>query len=152
MTFLSHSLYDMPGRAPHMDVLFWGQRDFPITFSNRDTPRTLEVVIEEVLWSIRGSHQTIWSSPLTSVKCHSVAWTNTMAPTSDQTLHQIMTWIPNLTFYRITWGFHTWFATGVACRQETLNPPDTWSRLIWDLQMFYLWRPVLFPNLWFVRI
>ena len=25
-------------------------------------------------------------------------------------------------------GFHRTFATGVACRQGTLNPPDTWSR------------------------
>ena len=31
-------------------------------------------------------------------------------------------------FYRILRGFHRKFATGVACRQETLTPPDTWSR------------------------
>ena len=36
------------------------------------------------------------------------------------------------TFYRA-------FATGVTCRQWTLTPPDTWSRLYWDLHiMFYL--------------
>ena len=39
IAFLSQSLYDMPGIAPHMDVLFWGQRDFPISFSNIDTSR-----------------------------------------------------------------------------------------------------------------
>ena len=38
-------------------------------------------------------------------------------------------------------------ATGVTCRQGTLTPPDTWSRSIWDLHMFYLLRPILFPNL-----
>ena len=36
--------------------------------------------------------------------------------------------VPNLTFYRILSGFHRTFATGVACRQGTLTPPDTWSR------------------------
>ena len=36
--------------------------------------------------------------------------------------------VPNSTFYRILSGFHRTFATGVACRQGTLTPPDTWSR------------------------
>ena len=39
---------------------------------------TLEIVIEEVLWSIRVSYKTIWSSPLTNVKWHSVAWPYTV--------------------------------------------------------------------------
>ena len=39
MVSLFRSLYGMPGLAPHMDVLSWGQRDFQISFSNRDTPR-----------------------------------------------------------------------------------------------------------------
>ena len=43
--------------------------------------------------------------------------------------------------------FHRTFATGVACRQETLTPPDTWSRPIWDLHMFYLMGPIFFSNL-----
>ena len=69
---------------------------------------TLEIVIEEVLWSIRESYQTIWSFPLTNVKWHSVTWPYTMT-----------------TPYLSDW---TEFATDVACRQETLTPPDTWSR------------------------
>ena len=36
--------------------------------------------------------------------------------------------VPNSTFYRSLSGFHRTFATGVACRQGTLTPPDTWSR------------------------
>ena len=36
--------------------------------------------------------------------------------------------VPNSTFSRILSGFHRTFATGVACRQGTLTPPDTWSR------------------------
>ena len=37
--------------------------------------------------------------------------------------------VPDSTFYQILSGFHITFATGVACRQGTLTPPDTWSRL-----------------------
>ena len=42
-------------------------------------------------------------------------------------------------FYQIL-GFHWAFAAGVARQQETLTPPDTWSRSIWVLHMFYLLR------------
>ena len=44
---------------------------------------TLEIVIEEVLWSILGSYQTIWSFPLTNVKWHSVTWLYTMTTPND---------------------------------------------------------------------
>ena len=44
MVFLFHILYDMPGLAPQINVLFWGQRDFPISFSNRDHWSTVFVV------------------------------------------------------------------------------------------------------------
>ena len=50
-------------------------------------------------------------------------------------------------FYQIMRGFYKTFAMSVACRQGTLTYPDTWSRPIWDLHMFYLFRPILFPNL-----
>ena len=66
----------------------------------------LEIVIEEVLWSIRWSHQTIWSFPLTNVKWHSVTWPYTM------TTHYWSDFVPNSTFYRILSGFHRTFATG----------------------------------------
>ena len=36
MAFLSLSLYDTPGLAPRMNVLFWGPGDLPISYSNRD--------------------------------------------------------------------------------------------------------------------
>ena len=31
------------------------------------------------------------------------------------------------TFYLIVQGFHRTYATGAACQQRTLTPPDTWS-------------------------
>ena len=36
--------------------------------------------------------------------------------------------VSNSTFYLILSGSHWTYATGVACRQGTLTPPDTWSR------------------------
>ena len=65
-------------------------------------------------------------------------------PPTDQTS------VPNSTFYRILSGFHRTFATGVACRQGTLTPLDTWSRpfcsnvieysrnLIWPRSIFFI--------------
>ena len=122
MASLFRSLYGMPWLAPRMDVLSWGRRDSQISFSNRDTSRNAWNVIEEVLWSIRRSYQTIWSFPLTNVNWHSVTWPYTM------TTPYWSDFVPNSTFYRILSGFHGAFATGVACRQGTLTPPDTWSR------------------------
>ena len=46
--------------------------------SNRLLKQGYEIVTEEVLWSIRGSYQTIRSSSLTNDKWHSVAWPYTM--------------------------------------------------------------------------
>ena len=67
--------------------------------------------------------QTIWSFPLTNVKWHSVTWPYTI------TTPYWSDFVPNSTFNRNLSGFHRTFATGVACRQRTLTPPDTWSRL-----------------------
>ena len=61
-------------------------------------------------------------------------------------LKSVTSW-RNSTFYRLMRGFHRTFAIGIACWHGTLTPPDTWSRPIWDLHMFYLLRPILFPNL-----
>ena len=58
---------------------------------------TLEIVIQEVLWSIRGSCWAIWSNPLTNVKWHSDPWpTVTSLPIRLST--NFMTFIPSLTF------------------------------------------------------
>ena len=58
---------------------------------------TLEIVIQEVLWSIRGSYWAIWSNPLTNVKWHSDPWpTVTSLPIGLST--NFMTFIPSLTF------------------------------------------------------
>ena len=99
---------------------------------------TLEIVIQEVLWSIWGCYQTIWSFPLTNVKWHSVTWPYTM------TTPYWSDFVPNSTLYRILSCFHRSFATGVACRQGTLTPPDTWSRTLGTFRCFYLLRPILF--------
>ena len=71
MTFLSLSYTIRP------DVLIvWmfyseGQATFQWATQIGIPRGTLEIVIQEVLWSIRGSYSAIWSLPLTNVKWHS---------------------------------------------------------------------------------
>ena len=55
--------------------------------------------------------------------------------------------LPNSTFYLLMRGVHIRLATGVACWERTLTPPDTLSCPIFDLHMFYVLRLILFPNL-----
>ena len=127
MAFSSLSLYNTPGLAPNMDVI----GDFPISFWGI-TRGTLEVDIQLVSWSIRGSYSAIWNLPLTNAKWQSDPWrvSVTSKPNFDQ-FHDLDT---ELDLHRITNGFHRAFATGVACKQRTLTLPDTWFRLIfWRL-------------------
>ena len=61
MALSFHSWYDIPLLASHMNIQFWELGGFPISYSNRDISWniihywTLEIVIPEALWSIRGS-------------------------------------------------------------------------------------------------
>ena len=79
-------------------------------------------------------------------------------PTLIHTLHQFMTafpwldFLPTLTLLLNT-GFHRASATGVACWQGTLTPPDTWSCPTLGLACVLMSRPispelVLSPDLW----
>ena len=125
--------------------------------------RAFEIVSKEVLWSVWGSYQTIWGSPLPNVTRHSGGWPYTVTPSIDQTLQPffypllIWTLIPNLTFNLIVWSFHRTFAAGAACQQRTLTPPDTWSCPTLGLACVLMSRPippelVLFPDFWVSNI
>ena len=62
---------------------------------------TFEIVPQEVLWSIWGSHQTLWSLPLPNVTWHSGTWPYTMTPSIVQTLHLFANVLPNWTLIPI---------------------------------------------------
>ena len=69
----------------------------------------------------------------------------------------IWTLLPNLTFYLIVQGFHRTYATGAACQQGTLTPPDTWSCPTLGLACVLMSRPispelVLSPDFWISNI
>ena len=88
------SLYDTPGLAPIMNVLFWGPGDFPVRI-----PRgLLKIVIQEVLWSLRGSYTAMWSLPFTNIKWHSDPWPVTLTSQPIRRSTNFMTLIPSLTF------------------------------------------------------
>ena len=59
---------------------------------------SLEIVIQEVLWSIRGSYTAIWSLPLTNVKCDSDPWPGTVILQSIRPSTNFMTTLPSLPF------------------------------------------------------
>ena len=123
---------------------------------------TFEIVSKEVLWSVRRSYQTIWGPPLPNATRRSGWWPHTVTPSIDKTLHQfwpllIWTLLPNLTFILIVQGFHRTYATGAACQQRTLTPPDTWSCPTLGLTCVLMSRPispelVLSPDFWFSNI
>ena len=50
--------------------------------------------------------------------------------------------LPNLTFYLIVQGFLRTCATGVACQQRTLTPPDAWSCPFLGLACVLMSRPI----------
>ena len=70
-----------------------------------------------------------------------------MTPSIDRTLHQFLT-ITDLDlntefdFYLIVQGFHRTYATGAACQQRTLTPPDTWSCPTLGLACALMSRPI----------
>ena len=70
---------------------------------------------------------------------------------------QIWTLLPNWTFYLIVQGFDRTYATGAACQQRTLTPPDTWSCPTLGLECVLMSRPispelVLSPDFWISNI
>ena len=73
---------------------------------------TFDIVPQEVLWSIWGYHQRLWSLPLPNVTWHSGTWPYAMTHSIDQTLHQfanlLPTWtlLPILTLLPNLGGFH----------------------------------------------
>ena len=126
--------------------MFYSEGDTTFKYASRIGVRqgTFWVVIEEVLWSVRGSYQAIWSSSLTHAKWHSVADQIQWQPSTDQSLYQSVTFLPNSTCYWRLKGFNRTFPTGVACRGcLLLRAPGPVQ--FWDLHMFYLLRTSLEP-------
>ena len=132
MAFLSLNLYDTPGLLPRINVLFWGTGDFPVGYARGIHHGTLEIVIQEVLCSIRVSYSAIWSPPLMNVKWHSDRWPiETSQPIRLST--NFMTLIPCLTFIwlcvvSIEYLQRVWHASRKAHHSGHLVPSPFWGR------------------------
>ena len=133
MAFLSHNSSDMPELAPVMNVLFKGGATFQYAYLAGICKGPFEIGSKEVPWSVWGSYQTIWSPPLPNVTWLSGLRPYTATPplirhyTNFLPCYWSGTLLSNLTFYLIARCFHRTYATGEACQQRTLTPPDTWS-------------------------
>ena len=85
-----------------------------------------------------------------------------MTPSIDRTLHQYLTitdldLITEFDFLPNCAGFHRTYATGAACQQRTLTPPNTWSCPTLGLACVLMSRPitpklVLSPDIWISNI
>ena len=128
-------------------------------FSNKLLGKgTFEIVSKEVLWSVRGSYQTIWG-PLSRM-LHDILDDDHIQWHPPLIGHYTNFWplliwtlLPNLTFYLIVQGFHRTYAMGAARQQRTLTPPDTWSCLTLGLTCVLMAGPispelVLSPDFW----
>ena len=82
----------------HMNVLFWGTGDFPVSYLTGIPRGTLEIFIQEGLWSIRGSYSVIWSLTRTNVKWHSDPRPVKVTSSPIRLFTNSMTLIPSLTF------------------------------------------------------
>ena len=90
-------------------------------------------------------------------KCSFVETTDTRSYITP--VYETFPWLdflPTLTLL-LNIGFHRASATGVACRQRTLTPPDTWSCPTLGLACVLMSRPispelVLSPDFWISNI
>ena len=105
-----------------------------------DLTKQYEVPLSRMLHDILDDDHIQWHPPLIGHYTdfwHLLIWTS----------------LPNLTFYLIVQGFHGTYATGAACQQGTLTPPDTWSCPTLGLACVLMSRPispelVLSPDFW----
>ena len=109
-----------------------------------DLTKQYEVPLSRMLHDILDDDHTQWHPPL--IGHYTNFW-------------PILIWtlLPNLTFYLIVQGFHRTYATGAACQQRTLTPPDTWSCPTLGLACVLMSRPishglVLSPDFWISNI
>ena len=96
-------------------------------------------------------YMTFWMMTIYSDTLHWSGITPIFYPITDLDL------ITEFNFYLIARGFHRTFATGAACQQRTLTPPDTWSCPTLGLASVIMLRPmspelVLFPDFWVTNI
>ena len=91
MASLSLKSSDTTGLAPLMNVLFWGQCDFPISFSGRDRSRNVWNHIKGSSMVGTGFLPHNMRSPSPEYTRHSGWWPYTVTPSIDRTLHQFLT-------------------------------------------------------------
>ena len=148
IAFLSHNSSDTPGLAPLMNVLFLramrlsnkllGQgyikerlKSSLRKFYGRygDLIKQYEVPLSRMLHGILDDDHIQWHPTLIG------HYTN-FCPLLSLDL------TTELTFKLIVQGFHRTYATGAACQQRTLAPPDTWSCPTLGLAWVLMSRPI----------
>ena len=127
MTFVS-LMYDTPGLAPHINVLFWGQGNRQVSHLNMNTSW---IAWNRLSWSLRVDTGILFSNMKSpSHECLMTFWPMTCYSDfiSDQTSHQFHDLDTELDLHRITRSFHGAIAMGLTYQQGTFTLPGTWFR------------------------
>ena len=104
----------------------------------------LDIVIQEVLWSIRGSYSAQLSIPLTNVRWYSDPWPVTVTSQPIRLSSNFMTLIPGLTFIEIrVVSMEHLQRVWLASRERLPSPTPGSFPLFGDLRMLQLLRLVL---------
>ena len=108
-----------------MNVLSWERCDFYISLSCRDMSGNVLTRFQEVLWSIWGSNQTLWSLPNHGQMLHDILgqddiqWHLPLIRqfTKSWPCYRTRLYYRLRHYYQIQWGFYRKFATGAASQQ-----------------------------------
>ena len=128
VVFLSLSLYDTPGRVPHMTVLFWGPGDFPVSYSSRHTSLECLKSSFRKFFGRYGDLDKQYRVSLSRMLIGILSLDKFFDFPTAQTVQQFRDDDTEFDLHRITSGFHGAFSTGMACQKGTLTLPDTWFR------------------------
>ena len=148
MTFLFHSSYGMPGLAPLMNVLFWGLRDFHISFSNRDVSGNVWIRLLGSSMVDKGISSNNMKSP--SPKCYMTFWdmilySDSLHRSGISLNHDLVTELDLISDFDLITKY--WevsiehFAMGVASKRKKLTLLDTWSFPVLGLAFILMLRP-----------
>ena len=146
------NLYDTPGLATQMVILFFGPCDFQVSYTNRDTSWNAwnrHSTNSTVLWSIRGSYWAIRNPA--NVKWHSDLLPVKVASQPIGLFTNFMTLILSLTFTEFQVLFMEHLQGEWHTSRERLPFWKPLSVPFSDLLMLQLFRPV-FPDLPFVYL
>ena len=157
MACLSLNVYDTPGLAPRINVLFWGPGDFSVSYSNRDTSWNAwnhysgRFMVDTGILLTKA----IWRLPLTSIEWISYPWPPNRSDFPPISWPWYRAW-PSPNYEWLPWsicnGCGMLVGNAYSSRHMVSSPellrPDS-SNLPWLYSTFHLEYPSVLPRFCF---